>query len=328
MKIAIPNIVYDDNFEDNVSFTLRNMGHEVYTMPKPISFFKDSYRHLYLDLKSKFFPNRFTIQEKWLLHLIDDIKIELVLCLTQSLKEEVLIELNKKKIITTCWWGDTAANMRNQGLLCNGWTALFIKDKFAVTKLRSLNLNAFYLPEAMNPSWHKKMYYNIGDQISIAGSVYEYRHFLIRSLLKAGKNNIKLYGNKPPAWAEDEVKALYQMQYVVKERKSEVFGSSLACINSTSMTEFDSLNCRAFELAGAEALQIMENRPSISDCFDIGSEIAVYDTIYDLVDKLEKAKLDSQWATKIRKNGAKRANDEHTYEIRLNNILKILKEAR
>ncbi|MBK7372361.1 MAG: hypothetical protein IPJ09_13155 [Saprospiraceae bacterium] len=251
MKIIIPNICYEDNFEDNVSYTLRKMGHEVLTMPRQLRVLNDNARHIIQQVEARLFPNRFSLQEKWLLQVYKEFKPDLVLCLTQALNEEVLLELKSKSILTICWWGDTAANMQKQGLLCYGWDFVFIKDRFAVQKLRSLDINAHHLHEAMNPDWHKWNSIEGNNNLLFAGNTYEYRHFLLRKLIAENQYQITLFGNKLPRWVAPEILPVYTHKYIVKEEKSMEFGSALACINSTSMTEFDSLNCRAFEIAGA-----------------------------------------------------------------------------
>lgn len=324
MKIIIPNIAYPDNFEDNVAFTLRKMGHDVLTMPLPLRILNDKARHLLSILTDKLIPNRFSLQEKWLIHSIKNFKPDMVLCLTQSLKEEVLAELKKQNIITICWWGDTAANMTRQGLLCEGWDFVYIKDRFAVQKLRSLNLNAFHLVEAMNPAWHNKYMTTPTDAIVFAGNTYEYRHLLLRKLVDKHKYNITLYGNHPPKWAHPSISGIYQNKYIVKEEKSRVFGNGAACINSTSMTEFDSLNCRAFEIAGAAGMQILEYRPAVEECFDLDKEIMIYRSLDELEVALDKAIRYTKDVSQIRENGYIRAHSEHTYELRLEKIFKAL----
>lgn len=324
MRIIIPNTCYPDNFEDNVSFTLRKMGHEVLTMHKPLRILGDKGRHFIQLAEDKLFPNRFTLQEKWLLNVFKSFKPQLVLCLTQTLKEEVLLELKNHNIITVCWWGDTAANMTKQGLLCYGWDFIYIKDKFAANKLRSLDLNAYYLPEAMNPDWHKWCFNEIDNSILFAGNTYDYRHYLIRKLLQTNKYDIKLVGNRPPRWADDRVKAVYQNKYIVKEEKSLWFGQSLACINSTAMSEFNSLNCRAFEIAGAGGLQIMEYRDALEECFEPGKEILIYKSFQELNATIEKYQKDKKASMAIRQAGHVRALADHSYEKRLQFILKAI----
>lgn len=322
MRIIIPNTCYPDNFEDNVSYTLRKMGHEVLTVPASFAIRNDKTRHVVQLAYDKLRPNALTVQEKWLIKTYPGFKPQLVLCLTQSLKESVLLELQSKGITTINWWGDTASNMTKQGLLCKGWDFIYIKDRFAVQKLRSLELNAFYLPEAMNPDWHKWCFNEIDNSILIAGNTYDYRHYLIRKLLQTNKYDIKLVGNRPPRWADDRVKAVYQNKYIVKEEKSLWFGQSLACINSTAMSEFNSLNCRAFEIAGAGGLQIMEYRDALEECFEPGKEILIYRSFQELTETIEKYQRDRKASLAIRQAGHGRALADHSYEKRLQFILK------
>ena len=321
MKFIIPSYSLPDNFTENVAFTLRAMGHEVLTAPKPTRLIDDRIMHLIQIGYDTLLPTLLTPQEKWLLKAYKSFRPDVVLTLTQSLNEEVLLKMKKAGIITTCWWGDTAANMRKQGLLCEGWDFIFIKDNYAAFKLQTLGLNAFYLPEAMNPQWHKRCFVSINDSLLFAGNTYDYRHFLIRKLLKAGVKNIKLYGFRPPRWASQEVKELFLNKFIVKEDKSTYFGSSFACINSTAMSEGNSLNCRAFEIAGTGALQIMEYRPALEDCFEPDKEIITYSSFDELLSKIEFYQRNPDQAMVIREAGYQRALKEHTYKHRLTTII-------
>jgi len=321
MKFIIPNYSLPDNFAENVAFTLRLMGHEVLTAPKPVQLINDKLMHLMQLSFEKFFPESLTPQEKWLLKVYKEYKPDVVLTLTQSINEEVLLALKKQGIITACWWGDTPANMRKQGLLCNGWDFIFIKDKYAAFKLKTLGLNAFYLPEAMNPQWHKKCYTTLDNSLLFAGNTYDYRHYLIFKLMEAGIKDIKLYGQRPPRWAKKEVKELFLNKFIVKEEKAFHFGSSFACINSTAMTEGNSLNCRTFEIAGCGALQIMEYRPALEDCFEPEKEIVTYSSFDELLFKIDYYKKDAVKAMAVRNGGYDRAVKEHTYQHRLNTII-------
>jgi spore maturation protein CgeB len=321
MKFIIPNYSVPDNFSENVAFTLRLMGHEVLTAPKPVQLLNDKLMHLMQLGFEKFLPESLTPQEKWLLKVYKEYRPDVVLTLTQSLNEEVLDALKKSGIITACWWGDTPANMRKQGLLCDGWSFIFIKDKYASFKLRTLGLNAFYLPEAMNPQWHKKCFTTIDNSLLFAGNTYDYRHYLIYKLMKAGVKDIKLYGQRPPRWAKEEVKRLFLNKFIVKEEKSYHFGSSFACINSTAMSEGNSLNCRTFEIAGSGALQIMEYREALRDCFEPEKEIVTWSSFDELIDKISYYRNNPQRAMEVRQAAYNRALKEHTYQHRLSNII-------
>lgn len=321
MKIIIPNFCPADSFVENVSHTLQKMGHEVLNMGtisnKAIN---SPYRRIVKDLLSKALKRTTTEQEVWLLKTIEGYKPQVVLTLTQSLSSETLALLKRKNITTVSWWGDTPANMKGNGLLVEGWDLLYVKDKFAVQKMKGLGLNAFHLFEAMNPDWHKPLSGQHNNHVIIAGSFYDYRHFLTKKLLSDGIE-LELYGGRLPYWANPIIKKAHSNRFVVKEEKSKVFGAGLAVLNSTAMSEFDSVNCRAFEIAGTGGLQIMEYRPAIEACFEIGKEILVYHQYEELIALIDRAKRYPQEMEKIRQNGLKRALSEHTYEHRLQRIL-------
>lgn len=324
MRFIIPNYCLPDSFVDNVSFTLKAMGHEVITAPRPSALIDQKLYHILTVINDKLAPTRLSYQEKWLKRVYKSYKPDVVLTLTQALNEELLLELKKAGILTICWWGDTPANMTKYGLLCKGWDFIFIKDQYAAFKLRTLDLNAFYLPEAMNPTWHKWCFSDINNSLLFAGNAYDYRHYLIRKLVTQGGFEVKLYGNRPPRWADSSVKNVFLNKFIIKEEKSMEFGSSLACINSTAMSEGNSINCRAFEIAGAGGLQIMEYRPAIEDCFDPGKEILTFSSFGELTEHAERVLADKQFALTIRSNAHKRANGEHTYRHRIETILRII----
>lgn len=324
MKVLIPNYCLEDSFVDNVSFTLKNMGHEVIHMGS-VSV-KQSYSKVnrtIRELKMKIFP-QLSEQEKFILDKIQNSKIDILLSLTQSLEEEVLFECKKRGIITISWWGDTSGNMKKRGLCTDGWDFVFIKDAYAAKKLKSLGINVQHLYEAMNPYWHKPTFEQQNNEVIIAGSFYDYRQFLTKKLID---NNIELglYGPPLPLWSDPRIKKNHKREYVVKDEKAKVFGRGLAVLNSTAMSEFDSVNCRAFEIAGCGGLHIMEHRESIFECFEQDTEVLTYQSIDELLDIISRAKKYPKEMKKIREAGAKRAHNEHTYEIRLTHILSQIK---
>ncbi|MEL7230837.1 MAG: glycosyltransferase, partial [Pseudomonadota bacterium] len=113
-------------------------------------------------------------------------------------------------------------------------------------------------------------------------------------------------------------------RYVTGVEKSGVFGSALASLNCTAMSEGNCLNCRAFEIAGACGLQLIEDKPAVQECFEPGKEVLVYRTVDDIEAHLERAKADPDWAMTVRQAGHKRAHAQHTYRQRLTHILETL----
>lgn len=328
MKILIPNYCVPDSFVDNVSFTLRAMGHEVITLP-PIDnkTLTSPYKRMLRTALNKLTGSEFSSQEKWLLANFKILKPDVVLTLTQPLTSETLITLKRHHIKTIIWWGDPTANMKGKGILDDGWDLIFIKDRYAADKLKTVGLRAYQLFEAMNPAWHKPLAGQQNNNLIIAGTFYDYRHYLTKKLLN-DKIALELYGGRLPIWADRSIRSLHTKQYIVREEKSRVFGAGLAVLNSTSMREFDSVNCRAFEAAGTGALQIMEYRSSIEHCFEPGKEILVYKSYDELLELIQRAIQYPAEMKKIRQAGLRRAVQEHTYQHRLEFIIKKLEELK
>jgi spore maturation protein CgeB len=176
----------------------------------------------------------------------------------------------------------------------------------------------------MNPEWHKPLYKNIGKDLIVAGSFYDYRNYLVKKLLERNVD-ICSYGRKLPKWINKDTTKTYMNKFIVREEKSKIFGQGLACLNSTAMSEFNSLNCRAFEIAGAEGLHFLEYRPAVEACFDIDKEVKVFRSIEELMTLIEWAKNFPSEAQIVRKNARKRALFEHTYENRLVTIINSIK---
>jgi hypothetical protein len=136
MKFIIPNYPLSDSFAENVVTTLQSMGHEVYC-PKPkVQVINHKFIHLMEGFYDKIRPLTFSAQEKWILETLKSVtKFDVFIALTQTIKEEILIELKNRGIVTIAWWGDTPANMRREGLLNFGWDYIYIKDKYAALSL-------------------------------------------------------------------------------------------------------------------------------------------------------------------------------------------------
>lgn len=322
MKIIIPNFAAPDSFVDNVATTLRAMGHEVRTSDRNrISTPQSPIAAMAYDTWRKAFPRRWTRAEQWLVDACRESAPDLVLCLTQPMKDEVLQAVRKAGVRhLVAWWGDTPANMREMGLLSDGWDHIYLKDAAAVAKFKAVSLPAEHLHEAMNPLWHKPMGGVGNDRVAVAGNFYGYRQFLVLRLASRGVG-LSLYGARLPRWVDPAIAAMHTGAYIVREEKSRVFGEALACLNSTALNEGDSLNCRAFEIAGAAGLQLIEDKPSVPECFEPGKEVLTYRSVDDIVEYLARARAEPQWALGVREAGWRRAHDQHTYERRLRLII-------
>jgi spore maturation protein CgeB len=298
------------------------MGHVVETPAARFRRNDGRVNRIVVDALTAAFPNRWEEHENFVVAAARRFKPDLVLCLTQALRSEVLTELRAGgRTRCVAWWGDTPANMRGMGLLTDGWDAIFIKDQIAAQKMRAVGLNAHLLHEAMNPDWHAPQGAARTQNLAVVGNYYGYRQMLVGRLLDAGVD-LELYGFAPPRWGDQRIREQHTGRFVTRREKSSVFEGSQASLNCTAMSEGDSLNCRAFEICGAKGLQLMEDKPSVSMCFEPGKEVLTYGSIEDILEILDRLRVEPRWGDGIREAGWRRVHAEHTYSHRLKHILR------
>jgi spore maturation protein CgeB len=325
MRFLVLGPRYEDSFVDNVCSTLSEMGHEVLS--------NEEVRHA--DYWS--FPKRVARAlmerivgdtpppaDRKLLDIVREKRPDVLLALTWDVHPDVLEQLGKtlrgRRIL---WWGDCPANSQRWGLVNPHWDTVYVKDPDAVRKLRLVGQNAHLMHEAMNPKWHRPVATRQNDSVIIAGNYYGFRQALLVRLAR-DKVNLALYGSPLPHWAAPEVRARFSGKYITRTDKSRVFGEGMACLNTFALAEGNSINCRAFEIAGAGALQIVEQRPTLSQCFEPGREVLDFGTYEELLAHIDRAKRFPAEVDPIREAGAKRALAEHTYRHRMEAILKQL----
>ncbi|MEP2612601.1 CgeB family protein [Marinobacter alexandrii] len=325
LRILVPSFPAADSFTDNVVYTLRQLGHDVRCM-EALSFRDQGpIQRALSDVFHGLRPDTLSAQERWALAQAKDWKPDLLLCLTIAIRSEVLADLKRLGVgVCIAWWGDPPANMKGMGLLADGWDMIFIKDPAAAKKLKAVGLQAELLHEAANPDWHRPIsvsgHPDVGAVV-VAGNYYGYRQFLVTRLAETG-TALALYGPKPPRWSTDAVRTQHRMRYIVREEKSKAFYAGLACLNSTAMSEGDSLNCRAFEICGIGGLQLIENKSAVELCYEPGNEVLTYSSVDEILDYLDRARKEPDWTKKIREAGVKRTVSEHTYRHRLDYILR------
>ncbi|MEJ0087425.1 MAG: glycosyltransferase [Pseudomonadota bacterium] len=259
-------------------------------------------------------------------------QVILVLLGNQLSPKTVALLRTRTRAPIVCWCQDQMTTIGRQYLLGAGYDAVFVKDRYLQEQFgRMLRATQFhYLPEACNPRVHRTLASSTDEQaryrceVMIAGTVYYYRQEILRAL---GEFDLRVYGNKP-GWLVDRLPPGVFRGEVRGDEKVHAARAATVALNTLHYAEVDGLNCRAFELAGIGAFQIVDFKPVLAEHFRPGEEIETFRTPDELVAKIRHYVRNPDKARAIAAAGQRRAHREHTYEARLRTVLDVALGAR
>lgn len=330
MKILVSGQFYPDSFARNIAVTARRMGHQVTMVEEtPI------HRHLsvlwtgFWSIVPRLFPKYEQRRQRRLVRAAEEFAPDLILLTYGTLPPSVVRNLrNACSGKIALWYPDHLANFGRQYILASDLDAWFFKDPYMVRVFRDkLALNTFYLPEACNSLWHRRVDLSAEDQrkygcdLVTASNMYYYR----AKMLEIFQNyDMKIWGKGYPSWLSSPLRAIYQDDYVAEEEKSRAFNAAKIVLNSMFYGEIEGVNCRLFEAAGCGAFQIADWKPALPDLFEPEKEIVTFRTQRELKEKVDYYLAHSEERREIADRAYARAHKEHTYEMRLQQMFDIL----
>ena len=319
MRIGVLGPTDPDSFADNIGYSLVRMGHTVeYLGPaRPVQRSRTVVR--VSELAWQAYPGLESRAHCKVVSKAIDTRQDLVICTNAGLAPDAVALLRKNKINVGLWFPDAVANLGRMRMLSAPYTALFFKDSLLVQRLRdTLDLPIWYLPEACNPQWHRPIG-DVGAQkhIVVIGNTYLSRLMLLRRLCDDGIP-IKIYGSSIPKWAPHVLPgSCHTGRSVRREEKSRVFREAAGVLNNLHPAEMTSVNARLFEATGAGAAVLCEDRPSLSEHYDVGREVFAFSCYKDLVERARELLADRDLVKVIGDAASKRAHAQHCYEARL-----------
>jgi spore maturation protein CgeB len=330
MRILISGRIYPDSFARNIAVAAEGMGHTVEAVDPALVRRRLGYAGWILtDYLAKALPGFERHQQRRLVRRCEAFQPDLVLITHGTPDPEIIRQVRKVTgAKLAAWYPDSLANLGRQYLLASDFDAWFFKDPYMVDMFRAkLGLNAYYLPEACNPRWHRRLQLSDDDRrrygcdLTSACSLYYYR---ARMLEIFDGYDLKLWGAGLPFWLDSPLRACYPSHYVAEMEKSKAFGAAKIVVNTMHLGEIDGVNCRLFEAAGCGAFQIADWKPALPELFEPEREIVTFRTRDELREKVDYYLARPEERRAIADRAYARAHREHTYEIRLLRILEPL----
>lgn len=188
-----------------------------------------------------------------------------------------------------------------------------------VDKFKKMGLKAEYLPLCFDPRVLSKNPLKRIYPITFVGSFFFMHSNWLSTLSKVAKVvKLKIWGSPDPklsayqgeAWGRDMYSVLQKSQ-ITLNRHSVVAG------------EFAN-NMRLFEATGCGAMLITDAKSNLKDFFVEGKEIVSYGSEVDLINKVKYYLAHPVERGIIARAGQKRTLKDHTYKVRMKQLLKII----
>jgi spore maturation protein CgeB len=320
-----------DSFEWHVTDSLRHMGCEVLlhhaagvlgetgTLAKVIKKLTDTF------LRE---PER--LSEGRLLRSAQEFSPTLILVLLgNQLSPKTVAAVRKVTgASVVCWCQDQMTTLGRQYLLGSRYDAVFLKDRYMLDLFSRMIVSTkfHYLPEACNPRVHRPLPLSAADRdqygcdVMLAGTLYYYRQEILEQLTDF---HLKVWGAQPD-WLVHRLTGKSTGRYVHGADKVRAALAARVCVNTLHYAEVDGLNCRAFEIAGCGGFQLVTQVPVLTEHFEPDREVVTFNSAAELGEKVAYYLQNPDKAAAIAARGQVRAHRDHTYEHRLNELLRIV----
>jgi spore maturation protein CgeB len=248
---------------------------------------------------------------------------EVVINVDSHLMAAVVTRIRSAGIPVAFWFPDHVANLGRQLMLLAPYDVLFFKEPQLVDRLRSvIDLPVYYLPEACNPRWHRPIVpAGTEPHLAVAGSMYPYRVRLVERLISKGIP-VRVYGAQLPRWIGDTpARASHSGRTVFGDEKARMYRSAAGVLSSMHPAEISGANGRLFQATGCGGAVLSEFRPAVAELFDVGKEVLVYRDFDELVDQATRLLSEPGLTARIGDAAARRAHQDHTFDLRVAEIL-------
>jgi spore maturation protein CgeB len=250
--------------------------------------------------------------------------------------EETLDRL-KERYLTVNWFCDDQWRFEDfSRRYCRHFSYVVTTDRYALKKYRDAGFD-----NAILSQWATRDVRAVSDRnpgsygrdVSFVGMSNAYRRWLIRELEKRGVE-IECYGTGWPRGRVpyEEVEVVFQSSKInlnISNSRSHdvrylLSGYSAWRDYRSTPKVKEQIKGRHFEIPACGGFQLTNYVEFLEDYFRIGEEIAIYNVLDDLVDKIRFYLDRESLRQEIARAGNERTRREHTYEKRFQEIFRAM----
>lgn len=192
-------------------------------------------------------------------------------------------------------------------------------DPFVVRKLKKAGVNnAHYLPFAAETFGEEQ---SKNYDISFIGTFDKFRE---KNLLYLKEFKLSIWGDHK--WYESELKQFARGGRISPKLMHKIIKRSKINLNFHHNSTKEGTNLRTFQVTGCRSFLLTEYAKDLNHLFEINKDIVCFKTPKQLR-RLTKYYLKMDYLReKIATMGFKKVNKVHTYKVRLNQMLQIIKK--
>jgi len=285
----------------------------------------------------RFIADQFVkLMNKRLIEVARSIRPALVLVNKGELLYPSTIELMKKATgaVIVVWHTDSpftalVSNRRVITGLCR-YDICFVFDPWYVPEiLRHGAKRVEYLPVGCDPAIHypikltardRQIY---GSDVCFVGNLQTHISPRRRVLNAIADFDLKIWGVSWKTLNDEQLQPKIVGRSVYGEEYSKVYSASKMALNVHHPQCIKALNPRAFEIAACGCMLVTDVMEELPKFFEPGKEVVTFEEIGELRDKLEFYLRNETARREIARAGMRRALAEHTYDLRMRQMLEL-----
>ena len=273
-----------------------------------------------------------------------DFKPHIVIFPAQSPFTNALVKsLRKADIVTVYWFVEDFRRFPYWQQVCNNFDYFFMiqKGEFEQVLQRRCNSIWGWFPMAAERNTHKSISVSQQDfdfyhaDVSFMGAAYPNRVNFFSRLSNdlQIKDKFKIWGSGWDNQLLPYVNLPLNDCRISIEQSNIIYQTSKINVNLHSSmnnemfdTFGDFVNPRTFEIAACGGFQLVDDRESVRELFEPDQEIVLFSSIEEAEDKIKFYLKNEHLREKIAKAGQDKVLKFHTYDLRLQNMLKVISE--
>lgn len=327
MKIALIGSKDFDSLEYHIQDTLKVLGHEVFHVDiSDVISIPYKYNYFAQKFLTKYDEFVFDKIAKKVIEQNPDLVIATYRFIHPNCIKKIKANLRNAKVIHIN--PDAITTFEYQQVFASDYDAYFTKDPFIVSFMKDkMKLNAFYLPEALNPRIHKPINVNrvqlekeVDIDVVMFGTMYPYRARMASEIIRAGID-VTLFGIPDKRFPREEITNNFRNEYITGDRKAEVLLGSKIVLNNFHYAEINSANVKFFEINGIGAFQLCDYKAVLEEYSKVDVEKFTYKTIDEAIEKIKYYLDKPEERYEISNMQREHFHKNHTYDIRLKKLL-------